>query len=231
MPKELQRQLGPVLVPPSLRSGEWLEANAVNEGDARELLPRIEPNSVAVSVWSPPYFVGKSTESSFTFEDWQGLLRDVIAAHWSIIKPGGFLAINITAVSAFRDPSMPKISAETVSAKRSPITREMVLEAMRRHPEMNRYQLSKHLGCSEQTIDRRLNGNNIRGGKYSTQTRLKIVGGLIEGWAERAGFYPYDRRVWVKDPAGKTAAGRACPIVPSTSSNTFSSLEARRHPR
>lgn len=201
MPKELQRQLGPVLVAESGKTADWLEVNAVHEGDARALLPNIEPNSVAVSVWSPPYFVGKSYESSLTFEDWQELLRDVIAAHSPIIKPGGFLAINIADILCFRDSRMPKISAETVSAKRSPITREMVLEATRRHPKMNRYQLAKHLGCSEQTIDRRLNGNNIRGGKYDTQTRLKIVGGLIEQWAERAGFYPYDRRVWVKDPA------------------------------
>ena len=65
---------------------------------------------------------------------------------------------------------------------------------------MNRYQLAALLGCSEQTVDRRLNGNNIRGGKYETQTRVKIVGGLVEGWAIAAGFFPYDRRIWVKDP-------------------------------
>lgn len=64
---------------------------------------------------------------------------------------------------------------------------------------MNRYQLAELLGCSEQTIDRRLHGNNIRGGKYDTQTRIKIVGGLVEEWAIAAGLYPYDRRVWVKD--------------------------------
>ncbi|MGH7940062.1 MAG: DNA-methyltransferase [Limisphaerales bacterium] len=57
------------------------------------------------------------------------------------------------------------------------------------------------LGCSEQTVDRRLNGNNIRGGKHEAQTRVKIVGGMLEEWAIEAGLYPYDRRVWVKDPA------------------------------
>jgi site-specific DNA-methyltransferase (adenine-specific) len=72
---------------------------------------------------------------------------------------------------------------------------------MRGNPELNRYQLAKLLGCSEQTIDRRINGNNIRGGKYEAQTRVKIVGGLIEQWALEAGFYTYDRRVWVKDAA------------------------------
>ena len=56
------------------------------------------------------------------------------------------------------------------------------------------------MGCSEQTIDRRLNGNNIRGGKYQTQTRVKLVGSYLEGYAYRAGIYLYDKRVWVKDP-------------------------------
>ena len=50
-------------------------------------------------------------------------------------------------------------------------------------------------------MDRRLNGNNIRGGKYETQSRVKIVGGLIEQWGLDAGFYLYDRRIWVKDAA------------------------------
>src|SRR5207249_7078189 len=97
--------------------------------------------------------------------------------------------------------SMPKIQAEAVSQRRSPVTREDVLKAMEHNPKANRYFLAKLLNCSEQTIDRRLNGNNIRGGKYEAQTRVKIVGGLVEDWALSAGFYPYDRRIWVKDAA------------------------------
>lgn len=96
---------------------------------------------------------------------------------------------------------MPKISAEAVSRKRSPVTRADVLRALNENPNLNRYQLAKLLGCSEQTIDRRLNGNNIRGGKYDVQTRVKIVGGLVEDLALAAGFYTYERRIWVKDPA------------------------------
>jgi site-specific DNA-methyltransferase (adenine-specific) len=61
--------------------------------------------------------------------------------------------------------------------------------------------LAELFGCSEQTIDRRLKHNNIRGGKYDTQTRVKIVGGLVEDLALQAGLYLYDRRVWVKDAA------------------------------
>jgi site-specific DNA-methyltransferase (adenine-specific) len=179
----------------------YLRPNEIYQGDARDLLPQIEPNSIALSVWSPPYFVGKEYEAYLTFEDWQDLLKTVIRLHFPLIKPGGFLAINIADILCFKDSEMPRVQAEAVNKKRSPVTREDVLKAMAEHPTYNRYQLTKLLKCSEQTIDRRLHGNNIRGGKYEPQTRVKIVGGLLEEWALAASFYPYDRRVWVKDAA------------------------------
>lgn len=180
----------------------YLKVNEIYEGDCRSILPWIEPNTIALSVWSPPYFVGKVYESYLTtFAHWKDLLRQVIRLHFPIIKPGGFLAVNIADILCFRDVSMPRIQAENLDRHKSRITRQAVLEAQAQHPDYNRYQLAALLGCSEQTIDRRLNGNNIRGGKYATQTRVKLVSGLIEAWATRAGFYLYDRRVWVKDPA------------------------------
>ena len=182
-------------------NGKWLETGRVHGGDARDLLRKIEPNSVAVSVWSPPYFVGKSYETHLTFDDWQGLLRDVIALHLPIIKPGGFLVINIADILCFKDSSMPRIQADAVHRKKCRVTRQDVLKAMADHPRYNRYDIARLLKCSEQTVDRRLNGNNIRGGKHDTQTRVKIVGGLVEQWALDAGFYTYDRRIWAKDPA------------------------------
>jgi site-specific DNA-methyltransferase (adenine-specific) len=178
-----------------------LAINTLNHGDARDLLPRINKNSVAVSVWSPPYFVGKNYESHLSFDGWKSLLRSVIALHYPVIKPGGFLAINIADILCFKDDSMPKVQAEAIDRRRSRVTKEDVLSALATNPTLNRYQLAERLKCSEQTIDRRLNGNNIRGGKYDTQTRVKIVGGLVEEWALLAGFYPYDRRIWVKDAA------------------------------
>ena len=177
-----------------------LKDNEIHCGDARDLLKLIQAESVALSFWSPPYFVGKSYEKNLTFEDWKDLLSEVIDSHFSIIKPGGFLAINIADILAFPDPDMPRIQADNISNKKVKITREQVQEAQRNHPSFNRYQLADLLGCSEQTIDRRLKNNNVRGGKYAVQRKVKIVGGLIEEWAEEAGFYLYDRRVWVKDP-------------------------------
>ena len=160
----------------------------------------VEPETVALSFWSPPYFVGKSYEKDLSFEQWQDLLSEVIRLHFGIIAPGGFLCINIADILAFPDTDMPRIQADNVSSKRSGITREQVLLAKREHPDFNRYQLAELLGCSEQTIDRRLNHNNVRGGKYTPQTKVKLVGGLVQEWAEDAGFFLYDRRAWVKDP-------------------------------
>jgi DNA modification methylase len=179
----------------------YLKPGEIYYGDAQKLLPKIEPNSITLSIWSPPYFVGKKYESHLSFEDWKSLLKNVIQLHFPVIKPGGFLVINIADILCFKDPSLPRIQAEVVNRRRSPVTCEDVLRTMAEHPEYNRYQIAKLLGCSEQTVDRRLNGNNIRGGKYEIQTRVKIVGGLVEEWALNSGFYTYDRRVWVKDPA------------------------------
>lgn len=199
LPPELQRQLADVYQGGQI--DDALAANHIYQGDVRVFLPKIQPNSIALSIWSPPYFVGKEYESDLSFADWQNLLSTTIALHFPIIKPGGFLVINIADILVFKDSTMPKVQAEVTSNKRSPVTREDVLRAMAEHPGYNRYQIAKLLGCSEQTVDRRLNGNNIRGGKYEAQTRVKIVGGLIEEWGLQAGFYLYDRRAWVKDAA------------------------------
>lgn len=182
------------------RQPDHLGENEIYCGDARTLLEQTRPDSVDLSVWSPPYFVGKSYERNLSFADWQGLLERVIALHFPVTKPGGFLAINIADILAFPDPNMPRIQADNRSGKKSPITTEQVLAVARDYPEYNRYQIAALLGCSEQTVQRRMEHNNVRGGKYKAQTRVKLVGGLIEEWASRAGFYLYDRRIWVKDP-------------------------------
>lgn len=129
------------------------------------------------------------------------MLAEVIRLHYSILKPGGFLVINIADILCFPDPTMPRIQARNLRRQRSDITREDVLIAKQTYPHYNRYQLATLLGCSEQTIDRRLNGNNIRGGKYAVQTRVHLVGSIVEEAGTKAGLYLYDRRAWVKDAA------------------------------
>ncbi len=179
---------------------DFLSPDHIYEGDARELLKRVAPETVALSFWSPPYFVGKSYETELDFEDWCNLLRETIRAHFAAITSGGFLAVNIADILAFEDVDMPRIQADNVSAKKVKITRDQVLKARQENPGFDKYQLANLLGCSEQTIDRRLKNNNVRGGKYSKQTRVQLTAGLVEDWASDAGFYLYDRRVWVKDP-------------------------------
>ena len=177
-----------------------LSPNRIYAGDARDLLSQTAPGSAALSFWSPPYFVGKSYEAHLGFDEWAALLAETIGTHWPVIKPGGFLAVNIADILAFEDPDMPRIQADNIRAKKVKITRDEVLSAQRANPGFNKYQLAALLGCSEQTIDRRLKNNNVRGGKYAPQTRVKLTAGLVEQWAAEAGFYLYDRRMWVKDP-------------------------------
>lgn len=178
-----------------------LQPNQIYHGDSRILLNRIEKESIALSVWSPPYYVGKNYEKDLTFHEWKELLRKVINLHFPIIKPGGFLVVNIADILCYKDDSMPRIMAENVSRKGVNLTRDEIIKVKKIHPEWNRNKLAKYFNCSEQTIDRRLNGNNVRGGKYQSQTRVYLVGDLIEKAASEAGFYLYDRRIWVKDAA------------------------------
>lgn len=178
-----------------------LRPNGIYCGDAREMLKRIEPNSVALSMWSPPYYVGKSYERDLDYSQWKDLLQECIKLHFNILRPGGFLVINIADILCFKDPSMPRIMAENLTRRKVAITKDAILKVWALHPSLNRKQIAALLGCSEQTIDRRLNGNNVRGGKYSAQTRVKLSGGLLEDWAYEASLYLYDRRIWVKDAA------------------------------
>lgn len=186
---------------PSQRNGRrWLKLDQVYCADAPALLERIAPGSIACSIWSPPYHVGKDYEAGLSFAGWQDLLRRTIAGHGRVLVAGGFLVVNIADILCFSDVNLPRIQAPNVSKLRSPVTRADVLAAQAQYPHYNRYQLAALLRCSEQTIDRRLNGNNIRGGKYATQTRVRLVGHFLEEYAYEAGLYLYDRRIWVKDP-------------------------------
>jgi len=184
----------------STNKNKYLSINEIHHGDTASLINKIEPESVALSFWSPPYFVGKNYERDATFDSWQKLLKLTIEGHLAALKPGGFLVINIDDILAFPDPNIPRIQAPNKSKLRSPITKEQILEAKEKFPNYNRNQLASLLGCSEQTIDRRLNGNNIRGGKYNTQTRVCLVSHYLEKYAYDCGLYLYDRRIWAKDP-------------------------------
>ncbi len=175
--------------------------NRILQGDAAKVLQQLPEDSVDLSFWSPPYFVGKDYEKNFTFQSWKKLLCDVIQAHERIIKPGGFMVINNADILCFADEEMPRFQANNIRGKqRCDITRETILGAKSKHPDMNRHELALLLGCSEQTIQRRLENNNVRGGKAHSATKIILTGCMLEQWAGDAGFYLYDKRIWHKDP-------------------------------
>lgn len=115
-----------------------LEIDKLYCGDSCELMKSIEPGSISLSFWSPPYFLGKDYEQEASYEDWQRLLKTVIALHYEVLKPGGFMVINIADILAFKDEKMPKIMGLNPANRKCSVTREMVLDAQRRHPEYNR---------------------------------------------------------------------------------------------
>ena len=175
--------------------------NRIITGDARTVLKTLPRNKIDLSFWSPPYYVGKSYEDDMSFEDWQKLMSDVIAFHTDVLKPGGFMVVNIGDILCFADPNMPRIQADSISRKKSPVTKKEILEIKKSKPNANRHELAKILGCSEQTIQRRLEDNNVRGGKSSVGTKVQMTGAMVWRWAESAGLYLYDKRIWHKDPA------------------------------
>ena len=170
------------------------------KGDARTRLAELPPHSVDLSFWSPPYYVGKTYEQGMTFEEWQSLLSEVIQAHSRVVKPGGFMAVNIGDILCFQDESIPRFQADNVRGKKVRITRADILAIKAENPKANRYELATLLGCSEQTIQRRLEDNNVRGGKTAIPTKVRLTGCMVSDWAEEAGFHLYDQRIWHKDP-------------------------------
>ena len=178
-----------------------MKIDNIYHGDAQTIMKEIEPNSVSLSFWSPPYFLGKDYEVNETYDSWQLMLKNVIKLHYTALKPGGFMVINIADILAFKDENMPRIMGLNPANRKCSVTKEQILKVLEEHPQYNRRELAKVLNCSEQTIDRRLNGNNIRGGKYSVGTHVKLVGGELEQYAYEAGLFLYDKRIWKKDPA------------------------------
>ena len=174
--------------------------NTIIQGNAASVLKNFPNDSVALSFWSPPYHVGKKYESEQSFAQWQDLLKTVLAEHARILKPGTFAAINISDILCFTDPTMPQFQADLSDKKKIKIIKEEILAAKEKYPTATRYEIAKLFGCSEQTIQRRLEHNNVRSGKYALMTKVQLVGSFLQQWAEEVGMYLYDRRIWVKDP-------------------------------
>jgi DNA adenine methylase len=80
--------------------------------DADEGLKRVEPNSVALTVTSPPYPHGSLTyphKGYSGYESWLKEMRAVFAEVYRVTKDGGRLAINIDNVTVPRDEDAAKL--------------------------------------------------------------------------------------------------------------------------
>ena len=123
--------------------------NQIAHADSQEYLGRLPEASVDLSFWSPPYCVGKSYERDLTFEGWCALVSNIILEHSNIIKPGGFMVVNIGDILCFPDDAIPSFQADNIRGKKVAVSREDILAMLAIHPGANRYQLAELLGCSE----------------------------------------------------------------------------------
>ena len=187
-------------VRPSSRNDHSFKFNRILVGDAQTLMDTIPQNSIDLSFWSPPYHVGKSYEKSQTFLDWKNMISRIISQHTRVLRPGCFMVVNIGDILCFQDSDIPRFQANNMRGKKINVTRNDILAAKQKHPGMNRYDLAYLLGCSEQTIQRRLEHNNVRGGKSSPPTKILLTGSMLADMAEKCGLYLYDKRIWHKDP-------------------------------
>lgn len=70
-----------------------------------ECMDEIESNSIALTVTSPPYNVGKSYESDLSLDDYLNFLDRVFNEVYRVTIPGGRLAVNIA--NTGRTPYVP----------------------------------------------------------------------------------------------------------------------------
>ena len=185
---------------PASKAHRTFKFNRIQAGDALTVMATMPQDSIDLSFWSPPYHVGKSYERGQSLEDWKDMLWRVIGEHARVLRPGCFMVVNIGDILCFQDPDMPGFQANNMRGKKVNVTRRDVLVAKQEHPSMSRYELARLLGCSEQTVQRRLEHNNVRGGKSSIPTRILLTGSMLASMAEKCGLYLYDKRIWHKDP-------------------------------
>lgn len=167
--------------------------------DCRELLPHLRANAI---ITSPPYGVGKEYESG-GYAQWSALMMTFFQAAAQALTADGLMAVVIADVRCHPDPMLPAVRSAVTARRKGPTTEE-VIAAIRDGRASNKQELTALLECSEQTIDRRLLGNNARGLKAEQQTRIRLTAPDLERAARESGFYLYDTRIWTKDPCWET---------------------------
>jgi site-specific DNA-methyltransferase (adenine-specific) len=182
---------------------DFLAPDQIYLGDCRELLMQIEPGSADLVVTSPPFGVGKSYEAGVSTEQWESLLMDAVAGIATVLRPGGFLMLNLADIRYYPALEMGQMQTEYVHWQRSPVTKEAILDLLAREPWLSEAEIARRLGTSAQTVARRLRGHLARGrsgGPKRPPTRVRLLGGLVETFATDAGLFLMDERVWAKGP-------------------------------
>jgi site-specific DNA-methyltransferase (adenine-specific) len=169
------------------------------KGDCVELMKGISRESVDLVVTSPPYGVGKMYERKGSFIDWKALMLAAFSKMSDLVKSSGIVVIVIADLRCYQDPKISPVRADVIKRQKPPTTQQ-VIDAIINGEAKTKADLKNHFNVSDQTIERRLKGNNARGEKKETQTRVKLLSAQMEEVADLAGFYLYDTRVWVKDP-------------------------------
>ena len=182
--------------------------NAIACGDAREQSARIGPKTVDLALWSPPYLMGKPYERDLDLRSWSGLIRELLAVHARILRPGAFAVVNISDVRTWPDPALPPGPYAEVRYRQDGVTAADVAAARRAHPEASEREIARLLGCSDQTVARRERGSAHRAGRRPP-TRILHTSAIIEEAATAAGLYLYDHRIWSKTPAWRNNAWTA----------------------
>ena len=189
---------------PATASGRLLP-NAIACGDAREQTARIEAGTVDLALWSPPYLMDKPYERGASLESWTELMRELLALHAKVLRPGAFAVVNICDVRTWPDPALPPGPYAEIRHRQGGVTASDVAAARKAHPDASEREIARLLGCSDQTVARRERGSAHRAGRRPP-TRVLRTSAIVEDAAAGAGLYLYDHRIWSKTPAWKNNA-------------------------
>lgn len=162
--------------------------------DCLDVLPLLSADCI---VSSPPYGVGKNYETGGRL-GWLALMSGFFSTVGTDV-----IVLNLADVRCHTDAMLPAVRSDVVSRKNG-VTAQDIISAAIAGKGNTKKEIAAALSCSEQTIDRRLLGNNARGKKAEGQTRIFLSGAAASDLAAIAGYYLHDSRVWVKDPCWQT---------------------------
>ena len=185
-------------------------------GDAARALVQVPARSVDLTLFSPPYQVGKDYEHEIGLDTWEQMLHEVLAQVMRVLRPGAFCVVNIADLKRFEDPAMPADKGVDLNNRRADPDRARMVMLLGQGATMA--EVGRTLGVSTSTIARRMGRGASR--KTYAATRVEMLDRRVLKLAEDAGLLLYDRRIWVKDPCWNNNPWHA---------NTYRSIDEFEH--